>query len=698
MANFFEKHPKRKMYQNLCIIAIILVFVAIMSSYTLSWFMDESTTSNGEPNITQIGELDMDVITNFKFTNLVLAPDTIYTTDQSDADIATYIKTSALHNIDGAYVRIKFETQRRKVGEIDYVDNLDLFNLYFDGNLTTSTNYNDSNTPNHWFYNATDNFYYYLGGVYGQNIMFNAGYKTTNRMVNDVASADVKIDFTIDCIQRQYGASSAIWTTAPQVFVDMVAVESNVTHVTMSTLVNVGNVATRYPIEYGTTVSQFLTSSGLSSTINDSNSCGWYADAKCTIPLDDDDIITSTTKFYTKMATTDKLKITTNSSGKKTVTAISKSSIIGEIVIPNDVEVIADKAFCDATQMTSIVIPESVKTIGSIALLNTKITSLHIPKSVTSIDSYMGSPGSLLSITVDAENPKYTDGGGYNCIISKTSTTMIYGCKNTIIPTDSNVVTAIGYGSFRNNGKIDKLHIPANIVSIGEGFLIGSTTTLITVDSGNTVFEEIDGCLVNVSTKTLIYAPKTSGIPNTNKVEYLVTASLYGATSIHVTQYIKSFAPQSVQASYYCTTLTCSSDNPYYYAVDNCLIEKSTNRLVKCINNSKIPEGVVSIGDHCFFVDKYAQPIVIPSTCTLIETKAFDTYDTTKLVVYIPSTCTTINATAFQETRAEIYTDVASASAHPSGWNVDMEGNNCNLTWHYGTSLQEFKNITGYTD
>lgn len=411
MAKFLEKHPKRKMYQNLCIIAIVIVFIAIMSSYTLSWFMDESTTSNGEPNITQIGELDMDVVTNFKFTNLVLAPDTIYTTDQSDADIATYIKTSAIHNIDGAYVRIKFETQRRKVGELDYVDNLDLFNLYFDGNLTTSTNYNDSNTPNKWFYNATDNYYYYLGGVYGENVMFNAGYKTTNRMINDVASADVKIDFTIDCIQRQYGASASVWTTAPQVFVDMVAVESNVTHVTTGVPVNIGNVTTRYPIEYGTTVSEFLTSSGISSTINDSNSCGWYADADCTIPLDDDDIVTSTTKFYTKMATLDKLNITTNSSGKKTVTASNKSQITGEVVIPNDVEIIADQAFYFASGVTSIVIPESVTTIGSIALLETRITSLHIPKSVTSINSYMGSPGTLLSITVDEENPKYTDGG-----------------------------------------------------------------------------------------------------------------------------------------------------------------------------------------------------------------------------------------------------------------------------------------------
>lgn len=227
MARNFEINSKRKVYQSLSIIAVILIFVAIMSSFTLSWFMDESTTSNGEPNITQIGELDMDVTTNFKFKNLVLAPDTIYTVDQNNTDIATYIKTSAIHNIDGAYVRIKFDTKRKNVGDSQYIDNMDLLKLYFDGNITTSTDYNnDTSTHNKWFYNSADDYYYYLGGVYETNIMFNAGYKTTNRMTNAVASADVIIDFTIDCIQRQYGASEAVWTTAPQVFADMVAVES----------------------------------------------------------------------------------------------------------------------------------------------------------------------------------------------------------------------------------------------------------------------------------------------------------------------------------------------------------------------------------------------------------------------------------------------------------------------------------------
>lgn len=187
--------------------------------------MDESTSTNGEPNVSFIGDLELDVTTNFKFKNLAFAPDTVYTTDQDSQNIATYIKTNDSHDIDGAYVRIRFETTRKNSGSTTTVDNLDLLNLYFDGNLTNDTSYSTSSKMK-WFYNIDDDYYYYLWGVYDVNVMFNKGYKTSNTMTNEVAGADVTITFTIDAIQRQYDASDTIWTTAPQIFMDMVADES----------------------------------------------------------------------------------------------------------------------------------------------------------------------------------------------------------------------------------------------------------------------------------------------------------------------------------------------------------------------------------------------------------------------------------------------------------------------------------------
>lgn len=223
--NNFKFENKRKIYIVASLVLITIALLSLISSFTFSWLMDESTSTNGEPNVSFVGDLELDVTTNFKFKNLAFAPDTVYTTDQDLQNIATYIKTNDSHDIDGAYVRIRFETTRKNSGSTTTVDNLDLLNLYFDGNLTNDTSYSTSSKKK-WFYNIDDNYYYYLWGVYDVNVMFNKGYKTSNTMTNEVAGADVTITFTIDAIQRQYDASDTIWTTAPQIFMDMVADES----------------------------------------------------------------------------------------------------------------------------------------------------------------------------------------------------------------------------------------------------------------------------------------------------------------------------------------------------------------------------------------------------------------------------------------------------------------------------------------
>lgn len=315
MTKFTDNARKLKNSQILAIIIACLIFLAIISSITFAWLMDDSTTSNGDPDITLIGDLDLDVTTNFKFKNLALAPDTTYVVDQDGNDIATYIKTSDSHDIDGAYVRIKYETTRRNVGDTDYIDNLDLLQLYFVDNYTTSTTY-DNSSRDKWVYNATDNFYYYLGGVYGNNVMFNRGYKTTNIMTNVVANADVTITLTVDSIQRQYGASDAVWTTSPQVFKDMVAVESKNVTLQKSITANIvkNDTTNNIAIKTGSKLSKALAQADITN-ITDSNSCGWFADEECIIPIDSDNSTCEVENEYLIEKSTNTLIMMCKSSG-----------------------------------------------------------------------------------------------------------------------------------------------------------------------------------------------------------------------------------------------------------------------------------------------------------------------------------------------------------------------------------------------
>ena len=92
-----KKKNGKRLYQVIGM-ALLCVLVVYMSyTATTAWFLDESITSNGKPNIMIIGTVDLDVKSNFNFYNLVLAPDTYYTTYTENGvprSYGTYLTTS----------------------------------------------------------------------------------------------------------------------------------------------------------------------------------------------------------------------------------------------------------------------------------------------------------------------------------------------------------------------------------------------------------------------------------------------------------------------------------------------------------------------------------------------------------------------------------------------------------------------------
>ncbi len=160
------------------------------------------------------------------------------------------------------------------------------------------------------------------------------------------------------------------------------------------------------------------------------------------------------------------------------------------ITIPEGVTSIGARAFKNCSGLTSVTFAENsqLTSIGNYAFCWCRgLTSITIPESVTSIGSYAFSACSgLTSITVDPNNTKYTsqdnEGHECNCIIEKSSNTLLYGCQNTVIPEG---VTSIRDYALRGFSGLTSITIPEGVTSIGNYAFEGcSGLTSITIPEG----------------------------------------------------------------------------------------------------------------------------------------------------------------------------------------------------------------------
>ena len=137
-------------------------------------------------------------------------------------------------------------------------------------------------------------------------------------------------------------------------------------------------------------------------------------------------------------------------------------------IIPNSVTKIGNFAFERCGSLTSIVIPNSVTSIGHYAFYCCdSLTSVDIPNSVIEIGyGVFESCFGLTSIVVESGNPRYDSRNNCNAIIETAYNTLIYGCKNTIIP---NSVTTIDDYAFYDCDGLTSIVIPNSVTSIGDG-------------------------------------------------------------------------------------------------------------------------------------------------------------------------------------------------------------------------------------
>lgn len=137
-----------------------------------------------------------------------------------------------------------------------------------------------------------------------------------------------------------------------------------------------------------------------------------------------------------------------------------------------------DDSFIHSDNLTTVILPDTLETIGNYAFTACGITSLNIPASVSSIgNGILADCDSLTSLTVSPSNPYYTSVG--NVIYNKNYTTLVTAPNASSI-TIPGTVTKIQDYAFYYNDNITSINVPSSVTTIGEG-AFGNCTNLTSV-------------------------------------------------------------------------------------------------------------------------------------------------------------------------------------------------------------------------
>lgn len=310
--------------------------------------------------------------------------------------------------------------------------------------------------------------------------------------------------------------------------------------------------------------------------------------------------------------------------------------------------------FYNNKNITTLILSEGITRIESGAFKNCEnLRRVVIPKTVNYIsNSAFSGCYNLEYIEVVEGNSKFA--AKNNCLIDKTTKTLLLVSKNSSIPTDGSV-TSIGSYAF-SNINLTEINIPECITKIGN-YAFSDCKNFIYINLPNTI-TEIGSCAfyrcVNLQNFT---------IPNS--VTKIGSNAFYKCESITELEIPNSVTSINISAFYYCKNLKnivlgsgaesigyysldsfddeliytftgcenleniiVSNENNTYSSNNGVLYNKAGTKIIYYPQGKRnteyvIYDGVTSIGDYAFYENKNIENVVLPDTVTQIGTYSF---------------------------------------------------------------------------
>ena len=246
-----------------------------------------------------------------------------------------------------------------------------------------------------------------------------------------------------------------------------------------------------------------------------------------------------------------------------------------DVIIPDGVTEIGDRAFEGCSSLSSIVIPEGVTGIGDCAFRGcSNLSSVEIPEGVTSIgDHAFGDCSNLSSIVI----PKSVTSIGVDAF-------GLCSSLNTIVIPEG--VTSIGKDTFSCCDSLSSIMLPEGVTSIGASAFFGCSS-LSSI--------EIPKSVTSIGASAFRSCRSLSSIEIPEGVTSIENYTFEGCSSLSSIVIPKGITSIGTGAFSFCRSLS-SIEIPEGVTS----IEDNTFSGCSSLSSIEIPEGITSIGDSAF--------------------------------------------------------------------------------------------------